>query len=272
MKLQSLGYRTDLMFRRFEGEVLDRGDYLVVRTPKNPGYRWGNFLIFDRAPGTGDLERWKAIFADEIGTPPVYNHYVFGWDGSRRGEIEPFLEAGFRLEESAVLTAQSVNPPPKLNTACQVRGFTPDDWREWIELELAMNAAESPQNQEGAGFRTYLEGKAAEYRAMTASGLGQWFGAFVDGRLAASLGLFVWHGLGRFQLVATHPAYRRQGLCGTLVYRVSQLGLEQMGAETLVMVADPHYIAIQIYESVGFRKSETMLGVEWHRAVDNGEP
>lgn len=265
MNLQSLGYRTDLMFRRFEGEVLDRGDYLVVRTPKNPGYRWGNFLIFDRAPGAGDLERWKAIFANEIGTPPTYKHYVFGWDSPQRGVIEPFLEAGFRLEESAVLTAQSVNPPPKLNTACQVRSFAGQaDWQEWIKLEIAMNAALPPEQREGSGYLGYLERKVAEYQAMIAAGLGQWFGAFVDGRLVASLGLFVWHGLGRFQLVATHPEFRRQGLCGTLVYQVSQMGLQQMGAQILVMVADPGYVAIQIYESVGFRRSEPMLGVEWH--------
>lgn len=265
MPLQSLGYRTDLMFRRFEGEVVERGRYLVVRTPRNPGYRWGNFLIFDQAPREGDLERWKALFAREIGTPPAYAHFAFGWDGAQPGAVGPFLEAGFRLEQSAVLSARGVVQPPKLNPACVIRPLLSDaDWEERVELALAVNDAEPPGKREGEGYRDFVTRKAEEYRRMVAAGLGQWFGAYLEGRLAATLGLFVWEGLGRFQSVETHPAYRRQGLCGTLVYHASRIGLREMGAQTLVMVADPGYVAIRIYESVGFRVSEPMWGLEWH--------
>jgi hypothetical protein len=38
MKVQSLGYRTDLIFPTFEGQITDRGDYLVIRTPSNPTF------------------------------------------------------------------------------------------------------------------------------------------------------------------------------------------------------------------------------------------
>jgi GNAT superfamily N-acetyltransferase len=38
----SLGFRTDLALRVREGaEVVDRGDYLVIRTADNPGFWWG---------------------------------------------------------------------------------------------------------------------------------------------------------------------------------------------------------------------------------------
>lgn len=265
MQLQSLGYRTDLLFRRFEGEVVEREHYLVVRTPRNPGYRWGNFLIFDRPPREGDLERWKALFAREIGTPPAYTHFAFGWDGSEPGAVGPFLQAGFRLEQSAVLSARSVVQPPKLNLACEVRSLLSDaDWEERVELALAVNAAEPPEKREGEGYHDFAVRKAEEYRRMIAAGLGQWFGAYLEGRLAATLGLFVWDGLGRFQTVETHPLFRRQGLCGTLVYHAARIGLREMGAQSLVMVADPNYVAIKIYESVGFRLSERMWGLEWH--------
>ena len=50
MNIQSLGYRTDLFFPRFDGEVTDRGDYIVIRTPSNPTYHWGNFLLFNQPP------------------------------------------------------------------------------------------------------------------------------------------------------------------------------------------------------------------------------
>lgn len=50
MNIRSLGYRTDLLFPRFDGEVIDRGDYTVIRTPSNPTFYWGNFLLFDQPP------------------------------------------------------------------------------------------------------------------------------------------------------------------------------------------------------------------------------
>jgi predicted GNAT family acetyltransferase len=69
-------------------------------------------------------------------------------------------------------------------------------------------------------------------------------------------------GLARFQSVETHPRARGQGLAGTLVHVVSQFGFTELGAHTLVMVADPTYSAIRIYRSVGFEETETQLQVE----------
>ena len=268
MQLKSVGIQTDLLFRRFEGEVIEKENYLVIRTPKNPGYRWGNFIVFPEAPQDGDLEKWKHIFSKEIGNLPNTTILCFGWDDTEGnvGMIQPFLDAGFKLAKTSVMTAQNVNPPPKLNNTCLIRTFTENDWQDWIDLEIAMNKAEPEHLRENddAGFRNYLQGKVNEYQAMIEAGLGQWFGAFVDGELASSLGLFVWEKLGRFQMVATHPKFRRQGLAGTLVYHAAQKGFNEMGAETLVMCADPDYVAIKIYESVGFKTTETIVGLDWH--------
>lgn len=269
MQLKSLGIQTDLLFRRFEGEVIEKENYLVIRTPKNPGYRWGNFIVFPEAPQTGALEKWKSIFASEIGTPPEYNHFVFGWDNTEGalGIIQPFLDEGFKLEKTSVMTAQKVNAPARLNNNCLIRTFKKEDWPIWLELELAMNQAQPEHSQEeDDGFRHFLQAKAREYQSMIEAGLGQWFGAYIDGNLASSLGLFVWNKLGRFQMVATHPHYRRLGLAGTLVYHASQKGFAEMGAETLVMCADPDYIAINIYESYGFKTAERLAGLEWHES------
>jgi hypothetical protein len=38
--------------------------------------------------------------------------------------------------------------------------------------------------------------------------------------------------------------------------------LEELGAQTLVMVADPDYLAIKIYRAIGFTDSERQLQVE----------
>jgi ribosomal protein S18 acetylase RimI-like enzyme len=268
MHLKSLGFQTEVLLRRFEGEVVDRPDYLVLRTPKNPSYRWGNFLIFQDLPREGDLEKWKAIFAKEIGTLPDYPHFLFGWDGidGEVGNIQAFLEADFELVKTVVMTARTVNPPPKFNEDCAIRVFQADDWQEWIQLKRDSNNADSPEERESddEGFYRYLERKAGEYQRMIEAGLGYWFGAFVDDQLAASLGLFVWDGLGRFQVVDTHPNYRRRGLAGTLVYHAAQKGFTDMGAETLVMCADPDYVAVKIYQSVGFKVAEQQMALQWH--------
>lgn len=42
----------------------------------------------------------------------------------------------------------------------------------------------------------------------------------------------------------------------------SRRGFEEFGAETLVMVADPNYFAINLYRAVGFSSTETQLQVE----------
>ncbi len=60
----------------------------------------------------------------------------------------------------------------------------------------------------------------------------------------------------------THPDARGRGLAGTLVHRVSRYGFDELGAQTLVMVADPDYLAIRIYRSVGFADTERQLQVE----------
>ena len=59
MQLRSLGHQTDLIFPRFDGLILDRGDYLVICTPANPAFYWGNFLLFAAPPCQGDLVRWR---------------------------------------------------------------------------------------------------------------------------------------------------------------------------------------------------------------------
>ncbi len=262
--IKSLGYRTDLEFRRFEGEVLERSEYTVIRTPLNPTYRFGNFVLFKKAPIAGDLTRWSQVFQREH---PNAQHMTFGWDDPLNvGEVQEFIDAGFEFDSSIVMTASTVDAPPKINRECQIRALESSDWPAWVELEVAVNNAQPDTEREGSGYASFVENKAAEFQRMIQAGHGDFWGAFVDGQLAASLGVFAWGNVARFQSVATHPKFRRRGLCGTLVYNVAKRGLERVG--TLVMVADPEYIAAGIYESVGFRATEKEFGLAKRRQYD----
>ena len=261
MEIRSLGYRTDLFFPKFEGIIQDRGEYLVIRTPSNPGFFWGNYLLFASPPAKGDLERWSVLFDQEISARQETHHMVFGWDSleGEVGEIQPFLDAGFQLAENVVLAAEQVTPPPKVNKEVVIRPLV-KDW-EW-DAALTMQVACRDEVHEEGPYRTYIESKFGRYRQMQHAGLGHWFGAFLGERIVADLGLFVMDGIGRFQSVETDPAFRRRGICGTLVYQAARFGLEQMDARTLVMLADEHYHAARIYESVGFRPVERQRGLE----------
>lgn len=262
MQLRSLGLRTDLIFHRFEGEVTDRGRYLVVRTPSNPTYRWGNLLIFDAPPGPGDFGRWTERFETEVGRPPEVMHRVFGWDSvdGEPGEVATFLEAGYKRETSVVMAASTLNVPPKYNRNLEVRPLETDaDFAAHLDLHVLCR---DPTEDE-AGYRAFEEKKTASYRQMIRAGLGRWFGAFSDGRLVGDMGLFTDGKLARYQAVVTHPDHRRRGICATLLYEVGRYGLGPMGARTLIIVADDAYFAKNIYASVGFVPRERQMGLEW---------
>jgi predicted GNAT family acetyltransferase len=117
--------------------------------------------------------------------------------------------------------------------------------------------------EEAERYLAFATQRALDDRALCEAGHGVWWGAFVDGRLASVMGLVdAGGGLARYQSVETHPEFRGRGLAGTLVHRVAAYGFDEMGARTLVMVADPEYLAIRIYRSVGFDGTETQTLLE----------
>ena len=268
----SPGWRTDLIFARFDGQVADRGNHLCILTPTNPTYWWGNFLLFHHAPGPGDFERWMALFDEEIASrQPASRHRAFGIDVPRRVVLPPeFAAAGFELNEATVLTLtrdQLLAPrkPPPVGIGFRVLDLSSDS-AAVVDKQVAVNEA----RDELAGYRVFAERQMRRYAAMQRAGLGHWFGLVgaVDGRpvLAASCGLFRDPASsarpGRFQYVSTHPAWRRRGLCTALVHAACRHGFEAMDLRTLAMVADPADVAIDVYESLGFRRGVSTWQLE----------
>ena len=48
------------------------------------------------------------------------------------------------------------------------------------------------------------------------------------------------------------------------MHRASRYGHDDLGARTLVMVADPEHAAIRLYRSLGFADVESQLQLEGH--------
>lgn len=260
MQVQSLGYRTDLIFPAFDGLIINRGDYMVIRTPTNPTFYWGNFLLFKHPPGEGDYHQWRELFAREIGAPPQIGHQAFGWDtiGGEKGVIQPFLEGGFHLDHGSVLTAQRDTLTPKSSPGVDLRPLqSQEDWDQSVENQVICR---EPIFSE-AGYRLFRQRQMQRYREMVAHGLGAWFGAFSGSRLVADLGLFCDRELGRYQSVQTHPDFRRRGIAGALLYTAGLYALDQFNIDTLVIVTETGSPAERLYKSIGFRFSEYTLGI-----------
>ena len=269
----SLGWRTDLIFARFDAEVIARPEYLLVRTPHNPNFWWGNFLLFDRAPVEGDAATWLANFEAEIASrQPDSRHVAFGIDTSDPFEMPAdLLRAGFTRDADTVLTMQRTQlrtPALPLPLPAGFRVAT-------LELPLHADAAAELQVASDEGehlplddYRMYRARQMQRYAAMQRAGLGHWFGVFAatdrGEQLVADCGLFrdgLGAGaLGRFQHVETHPQFRRRGLCRALLHAVCLHGFELMGLRELVIVADPDDVAIGLYESLGFVRGANT----WH--------
>jgi len=265
MQLRSLGYHSDLLFPRFDGIILDRGDYLVIQTPANPLYYWGHFLLFAAPPGPGDFERWRQLFTKELGALPHVKHFAFGWDApdGAQGETQPFLDAGFQCFTDQVLVAETVHPPPYPNHAIAIRALTTDaEWAAAFDLHLRCHG-----NGDPSGDLTFEAKQWARWRAMTQAGRGAWWGAYLAEQLVGSLGIFSEGELGRFREVSTHPDFRRQGICGTLLYHASVYGFQTLGAQRLVIVPVAEYNAAQIYASVGYQQQEWQSGLSWWEGI-----
>jgi GNAT superfamily N-acetyltransferase len=255
VKITSLGYRTDLMLLRLAGsQVTDRGEYVVIRTPANPTFWWGNFVLFRTSFAPGELAARLDIFHSEL---PSADHVALGIDTTDDlpAAEDELTEAGISIERNTVMTASRVIAPGRPNDDATYRSLDgDDDWAQLLDLTVSCVEAQAPGDEE------FIRRKHVAERALVEHGHAVWFGAFEGDRLRASLGLAAdGSGVARFQNVQTHPAHRGRGLASTLVYRASTYGLTKLGAHTLVMVADPEYLAIRLYRTLGFADTETQV-------------
>ncbi len=257
----SLGVRSQLLAVGFDALIEPRGDWWVVRTPDNPHYYWGNFLLTGQAPRDADLATWTARAQQEISRlQPQSDHVALDVDAALDpASLPSWTAAGFEMFETTALCLEpaGLQPAPALPEGAVVRQLRlPGEAAAAVDLQLLCDAGDH-EPVSHADFRRRVMERTSR---MDARGLSHWFGVFVDGRLVADCGLV--HGgagtaMGRFRDVETHPAFRRRGLCRALVHHVCRVAFGELRLGQLVMCADPHDVAIGIYESVGFRRAGT---------------
>jgi ribosomal protein S18 acetylase RimI-like enzyme len=282
VKLSQLppAWRTDFTVHAVAAEVTERADCVVVRTPGNPTYYWGNCLLLEAPPGDDELAHWLRRFDEEIAaSQPASQHVALGVNTPYAGEKRPAWEAaGFELHVNAVmrlLPGGLVAPPPPKVAEVEVRPIAFDDGGAELEAVIELQCADT-HGFELAGYRRYRRRMFEAYARLHERGQCEWFGVWVgtgSGRvLAADCGLLRDRAepgaTGRFQRVSTHPAWRRRGLCSALVQHVSRHALQSWQVAEIIMVADPDDVAIGIYRGLGYREFEREWCLERRAPVD----
>jgi len=278
-----LGFRSELIFHRANGEVVDlRAVHgcRLIRTPSNPSFFWGNYLLFDRAPRTGDADRWEKLFEELIARlQPESTHRAFGWIEDAPGDVDQFVAAGYRCNDAVVMQSREIPdvPPPTIDATLRSLALDGDaaerEWAALMDLYMATRSAEFDE----ASYLPFARRSIERWRALAKAGRGGWFGAFVSGdegnpRLAAALGLYAerepenGERIARFQSVMTAETDRRRGLCRALIATAMRHVQAALAVDRFVIVAAAGEMPERLYASVGFAVAGMQRGVQ-HKGV-----
>jgi ribosomal protein S18 acetylase RimI-like enzyme len=262
---RSLVLATDIDVLAIDHTVSRRDGYLVVRSPSNPAFWHGNFLVFDDAPGRGDGARWERLFEREFADEPRVRHRTLRWDrtdGNTGASTEEFTERGYDLESEIGLVAEAgeLIAHPRANQDVGIRRLDPTTdgqdellWTSVVEIQVAGRDARMNEHD----YRAFCRARFSELRALFHAGRGGWYVALTPaGEVAASCGIVATGDRGRFQAVETAPAHRRRGICSRLVVVAAAHAAAEHSLRSLVIAADADYHALGLYESLGFRRRE----------------
>jgi ribosomal protein S18 acetylase RimI-like enzyme len=267
---RSLVRATDIDVLPLDRLVERRSGFLLVRSPSNPAHFWGNLLLFDRMPVSGDALRWEALFDEIFGDEPGVRHRTFAWDrtdGAAGVAYEEFGGRGYDVEDSVGLIADmnQLLAHPRENRDVLVEVLDPAigaDMARWdAVVELQVTNRDDGHDEET--FRSFARARLEDLRALFRAGLGAWYVAIEPstGTVAGSCGVVVTAGRGRFQAVDTALNYRRRGICSRLVVEAAYRASTDYGARRFVIVAEADYHALGLYESLGFERREHVFGV-----------
>jgi GNAT superfamily N-acetyltransferase len=268
MRLTELGpgWATDFFLHRHGAIVIERDDCIVVRTPDNPNFYWGNFLLLPEVPADGELALWLRRFGDEIASLQTGSeHVAIGInEPPARFELPSWTAAGLQRHASAVLRLDAGTPRASVPAPRGEARFAVLDLERDAEAIVELDCADT-HGFEPRAYADYRRRQLRRYAQMAGEGAAAWFGLWSDGILVAECGLMragAAGRIGRFQHVMTHPKYRRRGLCTALIDTVSTWGFQQWRLESAVMCADPDDVAIGIYHSLGYRRMAHECGLQ----------
>jgi hypothetical protein len=262
MKPQNIGYRTDCIFHEQNGVIEEKPDYYVIRTPSNPLFWFGNFILFKNSPCNEDYLTWMDIHQSEFGE--TLAHVTFGWDSENQGTVDEFQHNGFNLVDDVVLRMRKYKAIARINRDIEIRKISNDrDWAAVTALQVKVDTEDMGFGDEDKG--AFRKSQEIAFRKMIEIGLGDWWGAFLGDELISSMGLFFDRDLtiGRFQNVATASKHRGKGACTTVLDYASRNAFEVVGVKELAINTgdDESNPAKHVYQAIGFRDGIKSYGL-----------
>jgi len=242
----SLGRQTDLAILELTGSQMETyGDHIVVKTPSNPNYHWGNFILVLDPAKINDSSFWVSRFEQEFPDKdwvaldlPEMPSDTLSWE-----------KQGIVLEKLDVLSSDSTPNKAPLPSGYTTRTFQSSDWEFLIRQEIAEFAREYDYELEK--LEAFVKETNAMRQRLCREENAAWFGAFKGDDLAASLGVIKCSKTARYQSVETQPDHRRRGLASHLL-GIAATWSEQKGCDKWVIVTEETNDAGRVYRRAGF--------------------
>jgi GNAT superfamily N-acetyltransferase len=241
--VRSLALKTELGLAATRGTITDRGDYVVIVTPDDPGYYYGNLLLLPAPPQVGEVAFWMRRFGDELGKNPAIKHVTLWWDGvtGDAGAEDELVANGFRIDRNVVLTADTISAPVHA-----VNQLSPEQVLDTADLAFATG------DRHDENYREFLQRRARWQSSLVARGLAKFFGIYERDELVASLGLVPMGNVARYQDVQTAVAFRRRGFAAALLATAAR----EVPSPRYAIMSATGSDAARVYTRVGFRVAE----------------
>lgn len=240
------GWATDLAILELSGSTIEEHpDHLVVRSPHNPGFHWGNCLFVTTEDAVDDADRWVVEFESAF---PGAQWVAIGLT-RMPDAVDAWSAHGLELEVDDVLTTTTLPRRAPCPEGYTVRPLGDQDWENSIARAVADN--DRTREHEPHGFREFAERRARSHQVLVERGDAAWFGAFEGETLVADLGIVRCGTTARYQDVGTDAAHRGRGLA-THLLGVAALWSVERGCDRWVIVTEVTNAAGRVYRSVGF--------------------
>ena len=238
-----LAWRTDLaILEMSSAQVTGFEDYILVRSPDNPGYHWGNCILVTSGDLAGDPARCLRTFQMHL---PGADHVAIGLPCAPSPLAwQPF---DVQLESTESLIRREPLWPKELPPGYDVRQLlTDEDW-------ALAHRADVAERGDSPGYDDFASRRIATHQQLSDDGLGAFFGVFAGVELVADLGIVVClHQVARYQDVSTVPAHRGKGLASHLLGVASRWAADR-GVDSWLILAEPDSAAARLYRSLGFQ-------------------
>jgi hypothetical protein len=140
-----IGWWTHLAVLELSGTLFEeRADHVIVRTPSNPTYHWGNFILVMDGEQAADAARWVREFCIAF---PTANWVSVGLTLMPDDGVG-WESQGLRLEVDEVLTSPRRPRQGPRDERYLVRKLSGADWEQTVALAVAENARSGGHNRE----------------------------------------------------------------------------------------------------------------------------